>query len=142
MKSINLRDYYPAQYKSDCFIEVPDEVENLFIVSKQNEAAYERRKYYYNAQYSLDRDDGIGRYILHNEPSAEETFEREATNMRILEIMKALPDKQARRVYACYFLGVSKESLAKEEGVSRQAISASVRDGLRNIRKILEKFSK
>lgn len=63
MKAINLRDYYPSIYTSDCFIEVPDEVVDVFITAKRNEAAYHSRKYYNRAQYSLDRDDGIERYM-------------------------------------------------------------------------------
>ncbi len=34
MKTINLRDYYPYLYTSDCFIEVPDEVEGVFTAFK------------------------------------------------------------------------------------------------------------
>lgn len=46
MTRINLRDYYPDQYRSDCFIEVTNEVATVFTVSKREEAAYQRRRYY------------------------------------------------------------------------------------------------
>lgn len=63
MKRINLRDYYPTQYKSDYFIEVQDEVEDIFITSKHKEAAYHSRIYYNKALYSLDCNDGIERHF-------------------------------------------------------------------------------
>ncbi|MFT8890147.1 MAG: sigma-70 family RNA polymerase sigma factor, partial [Ethanoligenens sp.] len=134
-------DYYP-HYISNCFFEVSDEIAIAFSVFKKREAAYQSRKQYNRAQYSIDRNDGIEDAILHKELSAEDAFERESTITQILNIMATLPNKQARRIYACYFLGLSKTELAKAEGVSRQSISASIRDGLRNIRKILEKSSK
>jgi RNA polymerase sigma-70 factor (ECF subfamily) len=103
MQTINLRDYYPSIYTSDYFIEVPDEVEDIFITSKRNEAAYHSRKYYNKAQYSLDRDDGIEHHILNSEPSVEDIYERDLTAKQILAAIDALPDKQARRIYAHYF---------------------------------------
>ncbi|MFT8887583.1 MAG: hypothetical protein ABF904_02050 [Ethanoligenens sp.] len=67
MKRINLRGYYPNQYQSDCFIKVPDEVEDIFTTSKRKELSYRRRKYYSKAQYSLDREDGIENHILNSD---------------------------------------------------------------------------
>lgn len=140
MKAINLRDYYPSIYTSDCFIKVPDEVENIFITSKRNEAAYHSRKYYNKAQYSLDRDDGIERHILNNELSTEDVYERAVTTKQIVAAVDALPNKQARRIYAHYFLGLSKSDIAKAEGVTKQIVSISIRDGLRSIQKYLKNF--
>lgn len=140
MKTINLRDYYPSLYTSDCFVEVPDEVETIFIMSKRNEAAYHSRIYYNKAQYSLDCDDGIERHILNKEPSAEDIFERTVTTKQIFAAIDALPDKQAQRIYAHYFLGLSKSDIAKAEGVTKQIVSISIRDGLRHIQKYLKNF--
>lgn len=140
MKTINLRDYYPSLYTSDCFIKVLDEVEAIFIASKRNEAAYRRRKYYNKAQYSLDRDDGIERHILNSEPSAEEVYNQEATAKQFSDAISALPDKQARRIYAYYFSGMSKAAIAHSEGVAKQVIDISIRDGLESIRKYMKKF--
>lgn len=139
MQTINLRDYYPSIYTSDYFIEVPDEVEDIFITSKRNEAAYHSRKYYNKAQYSLDRDDGIEHHILNSEPSVEDIYERDLTTKQILAAIDALPDKQARRIYAHYFLGVSKPAIAKAEGVNVQVVRKSIQRGLRNIGYYLKK---
>lgn len=137
MKIVNLRDYYPF-YTSDCFVEVPDDIADVFITFNQYEAAYQARKYYHKAQYTLDRGDGIEDAILRKEPSAEDTYEHESVITQIVAAISALPQKQAQRIYACYFEGISEAAIAKAEGVSKQVISASIRDGLRNIRKILE----
>jgi RNA polymerase sigma-70 factor (ECF subfamily) len=139
MKTLNLRDYYPSLYTSDCFIEVSDEVDDIFITSKRNEAAYHSRKYYNKAQYSLDRDDGIERHILNSVPSAEDGYERALTTKLILAAIDALPDKQARRVYAHYFLGMSKPAIAKAEGVNVQVVRKSIQRGLQNIGHFLKK---
>ena len=140
MKHINLRDYYPDQYQSDCFIEVPDEVESIFTVSKRKEMSYRRRKYYNKAQYSLDREDGIKNHILNSEPSAEEVYEQLSIAQHLAEAISALPDKQARRIYAYYFSGMSKAAIARLEGVTRQVIDASIRSGLEHIRNFMKKY--
>lgn len=58
MTTINLRDYYPF-YTHDYFIDVPDEVAELFKEFDRKEAAYRLRTYRHKAYYSLDRNDGI-----------------------------------------------------------------------------------
>ena len=58
MAIINLRDYYPF-YASDCFMEVSDEVAEMFKEFDRREAAYRLRTYRHKAYYSLDRDDGL-----------------------------------------------------------------------------------
>ena len=57
MAIINLRDYYPF-YTSDCFMEVSEEVAEMFKEFERKEAAYRLRTYRHKAYYSLDRDDG------------------------------------------------------------------------------------
>lgn len=44
MKIINLKDYY-TYYTDDMFIEIPDELANVFKDFDKAEAAYERKKY-------------------------------------------------------------------------------------------------
>lgn len=141
MKTINLRDYYPSLYVSDCCIEVPDEIENVFIASKKREAAYQRRKYYNKAQYSLDHDDGIEQHILYKEPSAEEIYEGNENKKRVLTAVSTLPEKQAKHIYAHYFLGISRTAIAKAEGITERAVNISIREGLRNILRFLKKLS-
>ncbi|MFT8889196.1 MAG: sigma-70 family RNA polymerase sigma factor [Ethanoligenens sp.] len=140
MTAINLKDYYPDLYTSDYVIEVPDEITGFFNADEKREAAYERRRYHYKAQYSLNRDDGIENAILHKETSAEDAFDRESTTTHVLTIMETLPEKQARRIYALYFLGVDRPTLARVEGITKRALNLSIQRGLRRIRKDLKKF--
>lgn len=58
MKTINLKDYYPY-YAQDTFVDVSDELFAIFEESARAEATYKRKKYRYNAHYSLDHGDGI-----------------------------------------------------------------------------------
>lgn len=71
MQKINLRDY-DSSYQSDCFIEVSDEVADVFLKFNRQEAAYRRRTYYHGAYYSLDQGDGIENDVLFPTPSPEE----------------------------------------------------------------------
>ncbi|MFT8889906.1 MAG: sigma factor-like helix-turn-helix DNA-binding protein [Ethanoligenens sp.] len=139
MKTLNLRKYYPSLYPSDCFVELPDEVAEILIASKQNETAYQRRKYYNHAQYSLDRDDGIEQHILYHEPSAEDVFGHIEDLKQLLDAVSALPDIQAKRIYAHYFLGMSRADIAKSDHVTERAVNLSIRNGLQTILKILKK---
>ena len=139
MIKINLRDYYPY-YMSDCFIDVPDEVAALMRASIRYEAAYQRRANRYKAFYSLDRDDGIERDILFVSLSPCEIYERKVTYEQLHAAISALPDKQAKRIYARYFLGMSNAAIAKAEKIGESAVRDAIERGLRNIEKFLKKF--
>ena len=139
MKTINLRDYYPF-YQHDCLLEVPDEVANLFDDYKRTEQAYQRQKYRYKAHYSLDRGDGIEHDILFVSLSPDEIYERKLTTEQLHAAIAALPDKQAKRIYAHYFMGMSKTAIAKAEGVNEGTVRESIKTGLHSIEKYLKKF--
>lgn len=139
MKKINLKDYYPC-YTQDTFIEVPDELLAVFEEYARAEAAYERKKYRYKAHYSLDRGDGIEHDILFVSLSPDEIYERKLTSEQLHAAIASLPDKQAKRIYAHYFMGMSKTAIARAEGVSEGTIRESIARGLQSIEKYLKKF--
>lgn len=139
MKRINLRDYYPY-YRSDCFIEVTDIIAKLLHDFEQRESAYRLRTYRHRAYYSLDRDDGIERDILFVALSPCEIYERKILYEELYTAITALPDKQAKRIYAYYFLGMSKAVIAKSEGVDERAVRNGITQGLRNIERYLKRF--
>ena len=58
MTTINLKDFY-YWYTQDQFIEVSDEVAEVFLADGRHEMAYQRRLSRHKAQYSLDCEDGI-----------------------------------------------------------------------------------
>ena len=138
MAKINLRKYYPDLYITDCIIEVPDEVASLMDSYEHTEAAYYLRRYRHKAYYSLDRGDGIERDILFVSLSPCEIYERKVTVEQLHAAIAALPDKQTKRIYAYYFLGMSKSAIAKAEGVNESAVRDGIDRGLRNIEKFLK----
>lgn len=139
MKTINLRDYYPF-YTFDCFMDVPDEVAAMLHDFELREAAYRLRTYRNKAYYSLDRGDGIEHDILFVSLSPCEIYERKVTSEQLHAAIASLPDKQAKRIYAHYFLGMSKSAIAKAEGISEMAIRASIQRALRNLEEMFKNF--
>lgn len=138
MIKINLRDYYPF-YNADFFIDLqPDEVVDVLREAERQEEAYKRSVYRHKAQYSLDRGDGIEYDILFVSHSLSEIYERKVTYEQLHAAMASLPDKQAKRIYAHYFLGISNVAIAKAEGVSEKAIRITIEKGLRHLKNILK----
>lgn len=139
MKTINLKDYYP-HYTQDTFVEASDELLAIFEESARAEAAYERKKYRYKAHYSLDRGNGIEHDILFVSLSPDEIYERKLTSQQLHAAIASLPDKQAKRIYTHYFMGMSKTAIAKAEGVSEKAVRIGIERGLHTIEKYLKNF--
>lgn len=137
MTIINLRDFYPY-YTADSFIEVPDEVAEAMAAFDRMEAAYRLRTYRHKAYYSLDREDGIEHSALFVSLSPCEIYERKITMQELHAAISSLPDKQAKRIYAHFVLGMSKTDIAKAEGVAKSRISESIQRGLRSMEKYLK----
>ena len=135
---INLRDFYPF-YTCDAFIDVPDEIGAVLLESKREENNYLRRMYRHKAHYSLDRSDGIENSVLFVAMTPEELYERKVTMEQLYAAIDTLPDKQAKRIYAYFFLGMSKTAIAKAEGVNESAIRKSLDRALRDIEIFLKK---
>lgn len=140
MKRINLREQYPDHYKKDVWIEVSDEVAAALLESNRKEAAYRRRVYYHKAFYSMDQGDGIEYDALYLSVTPWEVYERKLTLTQLHAALAALPDKQAKRVNAHYFLGMSKAEIAQAEGVNKSQITRSINRALKKLEKILKNF--
>lgn len=139
MVKINLRDYYPDFYTTDCIIEVPNEVAVLMDSYERAEAAYYLRRYRHKAYYSLDCGDGIEHDVLFVSLSPSEIYERKVTVEQLHAAIAILPDKQAKRIYAHYFLGMSKAEIARAEGVAVNAVKDTISRGLKNIERFLKR---
>lgn len=140
MKTINLREFYPF-YSTDIFVDVPDEVAAALFEAKRLEEAYRRRMYRYGTQYSLDRGDGIEYDIHFVSLSPCEMYERKMTVEQLHAAIASLPDKQGKRIYAHYILGISQADIARAERVGESSINESIKRGLRSMEKYLEKVS-
>ena len=134
MTIINLRDYYPF-YTSDCFMEVSEEVAEMFKEFDRKEAAYRLRTYRHKAYYSLDRDDGLEHEALFVALSPHELYERKVTMQELHAAIASLPNKQAKRIYARYYLGMTVNEIAEVEGVDPSRVRDSIRRGLKQLAK-------
>lgn len=139
MKKINLKDYYDY-ITIDTYIDITDEVFDIFEEHRKAEQAYQSRIRYHKAYYSLDRDDGIEHNALFVSLSPDEIYERKLTREQLHAAISTLPDKQAKRIYAHYFLGMSKTAIAKAEGVSETAVRTGIEKALMNLEKLFKKL--
>lgn len=62
------------------------------------------------------------------------------TREQLHAAISTLPDKQAKRIYARYILGMSNAEIAKAEGVSKAAITYSIQRGMRELARRVKKF--
>ena len=137
MVQINLRDFYPF-IQEDTYIDVSDEIAKMMSAFERAEANYERKIRRHKAFYSLDHRNGVERSIIFTSHSPEELYERKMTKEELHATIAQLPDKQAKRIYAHYLLGMSKEEIARSEGVSWRAVHQSIQQGLSRMEKILK----
>ena len=136
MKKLNLRDLYPDTYRTDLFVEVTDEVQEVFLADKRAEAAYERQMYRYKANYSLDHNNGIEKAVVQHPPTPEEVMEDKQLRDQLYAAVMTLPDKQAKRIYARFYLGMTPIEIAKAEKVDVSRVRDSIRRGLKNLSKL------
>ncbi len=136
---INLRDYYPVDIQ-DCFVEVTPAVADLLKqFSRKDHADFERTRIN-KAYYSLDAADGIEKHVVLLVLSPEEIYERKLSNQELYAAISSLPEKQAKRLYAYFFLDMSNAQIARIEGVSKSRVSRSINQALKNIEKFLKKI--
>lgn len=139
MKKINLKQYYPLLHEQDVWINVPDAVVYALDELYRAEASHYSRIRYYKAYYSLDRGDGIENASLFLFPSAEEQLIQKLDRNLLYAAILRLPEKQAHRLYAHYFLGLSINRIAKQEGVTHSAVSLSLKKAEKNLKTFLSK---
>jgi len=135
MIQINLRNFYPECYKSDCFVEVPHEVAELLTAFKRTEQSRRRRIYKNKAHYSLDAYEMVEWESLSKGLSAADLYERAEDKKALFEALMRLTDGQRVRVYQHFFLNMSYTAIAEREGVDASAVRKSVLRALRQLRK-------
>lgn len=138
MPVINLKDYY-YYLKEDVFIEVEDDISKVYDDFDKKKSAVHRQMFRNKAQYSLDVGDGIEHDAVFMVASPEEVYMRKVTVSELYSAMSKLTKKQSRRIYAHYYLDMSKASIAKAENTTQSAIGQSIDTGLRQLEKILKK---
>ena len=133
MKKINLRELYPDVYKTDHFVEVAEDVLETIRAAERAEAAYERKMYRYKAHYSLDCDNGIENAVLLKPQTPEMVLEEKQFQEQVYAAVMKLPEKQAKRIYARYYLGMAVNEIAEVEGVDPSRVRDSIRRGLKQL---------
>ena len=140
MKEINLRELYPNIYKTDTYVEVFDDVLETIKAHERAEAARERKMYRYKAHYSLDCGDGIEHDALYQPPTPEEIMMEQTLRTKLYTAIMELPEKQAKRIYAHFYLGMSKAEIARQKGVAENAIRESINRGLKHLADQMEEY--
>ena len=135
MKKVNLKDLYPDIYKNDHFVEVTEDVLETIRAAERAEAAYDRRMYRYKAHYSLDCDNGIENAVLLKPQTPEMVLEEKQFREQVYATVMKLPEKQAKRIYARYYLGMTVNEIAEVEGVDPSRVRDSIRRGLKQLAK-------
>ena len=136
---INLKEYYPECYQKDCWIEVSDAVAQIMEDERCAEMARRRQIFRYRAYYSLDRQDGIERRMLHMEETPFDLLEKEYIQNQIEVTRLRLTLKQSKRIYSRYYLGMSETEIAQMEGVAVASVHESIERGLKRLGKILRR---
>ena len=91
--------------------------------------------YRYKAYYSLDCDNGIENAILMKPQTPEMLLEEKQLREQLYAGVMALPEKQAKRIYARYYLGMRVSEIVAAEGVDPSRIRDSIRRGLKQLAK-------
>ena len=134
---INLKDIYPDQYKEDYFILVSQAVANFIIQHDRRYRADERQDQRYQSQAYLGSD----RFLFKNGccyERLEDAIEKQLDQQQLYLALNKLPEVQAKRIYAHYFLGISMRRIALNEGVSEQAVGQSIGLALGKLKLFLE----
>ena len=101
--------------------------------AERAEATYDRRMYRYKAHYSLDCDNGIEHEILLKPQAPEMLLEEKQLREQLYAAVMKLPEKQAKRIYARYYLGMTVNEIAEVEGVDPSRVRDSIRRGLKQL---------
>lgn len=132
MITINLKNYY-ENIEVDTYIEVQDDVFELLeecITSEESRKRKDRRN---NIIVTDDIDAYFKQIISSMSLDIKDIIEPNFQNEKLYEAIEKLPDIQARRIKAHYFMGLSKQDIAQIEGCNESSIRLSLKAALRNL---------
>lgn len=89
--------------------------------------------YNYKAHYFLDCDNGIEKAIVQHPPTPEEILEDKQLRDQLYAAVMELPDKQAKWIYARFYLGMTVKEIAQVEGVDLSWVYKSIKRGLKRL---------
>ena len=97
--------------------------------------------YNYKAHYFLDCDNGIEKAIVQHPPTPEEILEDQQFRDHLYAAVMELPDKQAKWIYARFYMGMTVKEIAQAEGVDLSWVYKSIKRGLKRLGKIFKNFN-
>lgn len=134
MIKINLRAYYRNLCTADVCCDVGSDVKDaLDTFARQERAATKRRQYHGDSFAYID-----GVTATQYTPSCEQVLEKKLMHEALYAALQSLPEKQRRRVYARYFLGLNLKQIADAESVSIVAVSKSIDRAILAMRRYLQ----
>ena len=116
-------------------MEVTDEVLDAMKAQDRTEANQRRLIRRYKAYHSLDSENGIERMFCSCSQSPDELLIEQFVQEQLYAAVMALPEKQAKRIYARYYLGMRVSEIAAAEGVDPSRVRDSIRRGLKQLAK-------
>ena len=140
MKWIDLRKEYPhldatySEYLVSC------EVDAVFQQYRLAEQALEKRRMRNGDVVSLDTEPNIEAHIMEQAPGPEEETIQQIQSKELQQALRSIPQKQASRIYAYYFMDMTLKEIAVAESTSIQAVYYSIQAGKKNLKKILKNF--
>ena len=137
MKVLKLSDIYDflSTEKNNQII-VPDEVYEIFEKYRKAENAYQSKRKYHKAYYSLDCNDGLELLAIQKVKDPNQLLMEKELQQRLLQCVFSLPQKQSQRVYAYFYLDMSVKEIAEVEDINSSAVSHSIYIGLHNLKKM------
>ena len=142
MPTINLKEHYPTAYSEDFFLDVTDEIHQLFVELKNYEGAIARKISRYHAYLSLDDPNFLAeQHLLSSVPTPVEIIERQQHLVNINHTILALSPKQAKRCYDYFYCGISMPIIAEKEGVTVGSVSESIKSALIYLRERCNLFN-
>ena len=87
----------------------------------------------HKAHYSLDCGNGIEKAAVFRTATPEDIFEEKQFQEQVYATVMKLPEKQAKRIYARYYLGMTVNEIAEVEGVDPSRVRDSIRRGLKQL---------
>lgn len=115
MPTINLKEHYPTTYTEDFFVEVSEEIHQLFIDFKHQEDAFLRQVSRYHAYHSLDDPTfPVEQCVLFQKPALVDSVEQRHSAMSIYEAILSLPPKQAKGATITIIRDLSYQILRKK----------------------------
>jgi len=137
MAKLNLRALYPW-YTKDEFIEITDEAAAIIFEDLRRENAHQRMVRRYKANCVLDCQDEVDFATDDKNKTPLNILIENLDKQLLYSAIAELPDKQAKRLYAFFFLEMNTNEIAKAESVSKQSVNDSLASAVRNLKKSLK----